>query len=113
MKRSAVDGESFLRIHGEKVPAMKIGDRYKYLGLQTGDTGYRVELSTKLNQQIERVTQARLYPQQRMEVLRQSILPGLFHQLVLGGMNRLGLRSLDVIVRRAVRKWLHLPQDTP
>ena len=112
-KKSLVDNSAFLRIHGEMVPALEIGESYKYLGLQAGDSGYEVDLTAKLNNQIKRITASKLRPQQRMEALRNHIIPGMYHQLVLGHYTLGKLKALDVKVREAVRKWTHLPKDTP
>ena len=109
----AVDTKPFLKIDGKEVKALSRSDRYKYLGLLAGASGYTVELKPQLKLKLDRVSKSKLYPQQKMEILRQNILPGLLHQLTLGGVNLSVLRALDVTVRIAVRKWLHLPHDTP
>lgn len=112
-KKAAVEGKSYLRIHGELVPSLDNQDRYKYLGLLVNGRGFATEAGVKLQLKCDRITAAKLKPQQRVEVLRHSVVPAMYHSLVLGGYTLGGLRALDVTIRKAMRKWLHLPMDTP
>lgn len=59
----------------------------------------------------DKLTKARLKPQQRLFALRAMVLPGLFYLLTLDNTtpNRLG--KMDAQSRAAVRKWLCLPHD--
>ena len=54
-----------------------------------------------------------LRPQQRLYALRVHLLPSFVHTLVLGEISQQLLEKMDKIVRKTVRKWLHLPGDTP
>ena len=69
-------------------------------------------VATKLQGYID-VTRAPLKPQQRLYVLKQHIIPSMFHQLVLTGSTNKLLKFLDVKIRGAVKQWLKLPKDTP
>lgn len=62
---------------------------------------------------LERVVAAPLNPWQRLEMIRTFCLPRLYHGLVLGAPDPLGLRRMDIVVRRYIRRWLHLSRDCP
>ena len=48
-----------------------------------------------------------------MQILKRNLLPWLTHPLVLERTNKGQLKRLDLSVRAAIGKWLHLPHDTP
>lgn len=58
------------------------------------------------------VKAAPLKPYQRLAVLRDFLIPGLIHGLVLGDAHRNTLRRMDRLIRSSVRAWLRLPKDT-
>lgn len=62
---------------------------------------------------LTRLTRAPLKPQQRLLILRQFLLPRLYHRLVLGLSTLRLLERLDLQIRAAVRRWLSLPHDVP
>jgi len=113
-KNWAVDSTPFLRVNGELVPALGITDAYKYLGLKLGASGVDVRSQTDtLTCKLERISLSELRPQQKMFVLRTQLLPGALHGLVFSDCYKTTLRNLDKTVRKAVRRWLHLPGDVP
>ena len=59
------------------------------------------------------VARAPLKPQQRNYILRVNVVPSLLHQLVCAQTTLGELRNIDVVLRKALRKFLHLPKDTP
>ena len=113
-KITAVDKEPFLWAHGELIPAMKVTDNYRYLGLELGYEGFDItSTTTQLMTRLQRLSKSALRPQQRMAVLREQVVPGLMHQLVLGDNSKKTLRNMDITIRRNIRAWLHLPPDVP
>lgn len=89
-----------------------VDDVWKYLGLNF--EGKAVEaFDGKLPVGLERITCAPLKPQQRLTLLREHVVPGVLHRLVLGTSTAHTLKTADVTMRLHVRKWLHLPHDTP
>ena len=112
-KRWVVNPSPILTIDGESVRSLSIVQTYKCLGLQAGPLGVRRSYGDFLTVGLDRLTRAPLKPQQRMFLLRCHLLPKLYHGLVLGEMTAKSLEGLDRLVRVAVRKWLHLPHDTP
>lgn len=66
----------------------------------------------KLETQLTRLSKAPLKPQQRMYFLRAHVIPGMYHRLVLDKITSGLLRHIDITIRKAILKWLHLPKDT-
>ena len=60
-------------------------------------------VATKLQGYIDNVTRAPLKPQQRLYVLKQHIIPSMFHQLVVASSTNKLLKFLDVKIRGAVK----------
>ena len=113
-KITAIDKEPFLWAHGELILAMKVTDNYWYLGLELGYEGFDItSTTTQLMTRLQRLSKSALRPQQRMAVLREQVVPGLLHQLILGDTSKKTLRNLDITIRRNIRAWLHLPPDFP
>ena len=117
-RRWVVNPDPIVQYGGSHIPPLAADETYKYLGVYVG-VSRRVErehLYTQtigsLNEWLQRVTDAPLKPQQRMQILRVHLLPKLHHSLVLGDPAKGLLVRLDVLLRRAVSKWLHLPHGT-
>ena len=64
-------------------------------------------------QLISNVSKAPLKPQQRLDILETNIIPQLIHQLVLAPCSALLLKNLDIQIRKAVNRWLCLPNASP
>src|SRR6218665_1753435 len=112
-KRWIANPTEFLTVDETMVKALNIIDTYRYLGIQAGPKGLRRTCGDSLRTSLDRLTRAPLKPQQRMFILRCHLLPGLYHSLVLGQITAGSLEQLDRAVRAAIRRWLHLPHDTP
>ena len=114
LKKSYVDPTPYLTIDGEVVPALKLGETYKYLGLKIGANGYDIrEITKKLIVQLDRLSEASFKPQQRLHALKVNVIGGMLHTLVLVHVSLKTLLNIDRTIRRYVRKWLHLQSDTP
>lgn len=57
-----------------------------------------------LREGLERIARAPLKPQQKMEVLRTFLLPGLLHHLLFNATGRITLAGAGVMVRGYVRR---------
>ena len=112
-KKWVVNPSEHLYIGAVPIPACSITQTYKYLSLFVGAKGPVSGVATKLQGYIDNVTRAPLKPQQRLYVLKQHIIPSMFHQLVLAGSTNKLLKFLDVKIRGAIKKWLKLPKDAP
>lgn len=113
-KKSAIDANCRFKINGTWMPTLQRTDEFKYLGVQFNPVG-RIKLDSieVLKQQLDRLTQAPMKPQQRLWILRTILIPRIMYKLVLGYATFGYLKKLDRVVRLYVRKWLHLPHDTP
>ena len=109
---SFTDGQSFLRVNNEGIPALKIDEAYKYLGLHVSAKGAEPRVLSKLTSSLENLRKAPLKPQQRLFALKQNVIPATLHQLVLGKPSRGLLKGLDKIIRKSCRNWLKLPHDS-
>ena len=114
-----VDSSSIVEIDGAAIPSLPASEAYRYLGVGMGsrpkDDRKRQAASCHalLEKQLNNISAALLKPQQRLKTLREHLLPKLTHQLVLVKPTKDLLMRLDVLVRRAVSKWLHLPHGSP
>ena len=112
-KRWYCDSNQYLKLNGLDVPAMKVTDAYRYLGISVGAKVEQPDVKTRLEFGLQQLTKAPLKPQQRLYLLRVHLLPSLHHQLILDRVTQGTLSWLDRIVRKAVRGWLRLPHDLP
>ncbi|GBN95220.1 Retrovirus-related Pol polyprotein from type-2 retrotransposable element R2DM [Araneus ventricosus] len=86
----------------------------KYLGLNFSAKGLLVaNCDSTLNDYLSKLKSAPLKSQQRLWILRNTLLPKLFHLLVLSSVPAGKLAKLDSITRAFVRGALYLPGDCP
>ena len=107
-----VSSEEFAKVNGSGIRTMGVEDTYKYLGIHMTYKGQASGAGEKLQKNLNSLTKAPLKPQQRMWMLNTSVLPALFHELVLSECTYGYVESLDLMIRAAVRSWLKLPRDT-
>lgn len=102
------------KLSGGELPASSLNDIWRYLGISFSPEGRsRLVLLRELRPLLERLTGAPLKPQQRLAILRTTVLPRLQYRLVLGRHGLGALKEADGTVRAAVRRWLRLPLDCP
>lgn len=112
VKKSVIDGKAQFLCLGNKLPALRREDEWRYLGVPFTPEGQAlVKPEKELTQAIEQLSKAPLKPQQRMFALRVMVLPGLYHQLTLGNITLSRLKKVDNITRAAVRRWCRIPHD--
>lgn len=113
-KYTAIDQKTIFTLKGRAVTPLKRTDVWNYLGIKFDSNG-----RTKINNlesimtQLERLSIAPLKPQQRLWIIRTILIPRMLHQLVLGDVSLGTLKRVDKTIRHFVRRWLHLPGDTP
>lgn len=113
-KKTAVDPSCRFKIQNAVIPALTRTDEWVYLGINFTANGRKIsDAKPKLTKQLELLTKAPLKPQQRIWALRVMVIPGLLYQGALGQTTVGYLRSLDCMIRGAVRRWLRLPGDCP
>ncbi len=61
---------------------------------------------------LQEITSAPLKPYQRVEIVRDFMVPKLLHELVLGCAHRNTISHIERMIRRSIRAWLRLPNDT-
>lgn len=113
-KKMRVDNRVF-RLGGVELPASGCTSSWRYLGVDYGSRGPLVpaRIGEMLAEHLLHLSKAPLKPQQRLHLLGQYLLPRFYHGLTFGRLSLGLLRQLDLMVRGAVRKWLHLPHDAP
>ncbi|CAD6238435.1 GSCOCG00012534001-RA-CDS, partial [Cotesia congregata] len=111
-KKTVIDANQTFLCRGQRIPALKRSDEWKYLGVPFSPTGKLCcDPCGKLNENLKILKAAPLKPQQRLFVLRTTVIPSLYHLLVLGNTTISLLNKLDKMVRASVRNWLMLPHD--
>lgn len=112
-KAFSCDSRPLLLEDGSSLAAVGPTATFRLLGVQCNWRGVSsgVELP-RFQRALESVTSAPLKPYQRLLILRQFLVPRYQYSWVCGAVHRDTLRAADVAMRRAVRRWLHLPSDT-
>jgi hypothetical protein len=113
-KKIAVDVSCRFRAGNALLPALKRSDSWKYLGIPFSPDG-KLPINVKLSftELLDKLSRAAFKPQQRLWILTKNIIPGYVYHLTCGNIKLGNLRAIDKLTRRALRKWLHLPNDTP
>nr|ACJ46647.1 reverse transcriptase [Triops cancriformis] len=98
---------------GQKMRNLNVGDSWRYLGIQFSHLGRAEKVTPDLTCLINRLQKAPLKLQQKLYALRIYLIPRLIHGLTLSKTNLGELKTLDKLIRKYIRAWLHLPDDTP
>lgn len=107
-----LDTKDRFKINGEIVKSINPCTPWKYLGINW--IGEKIDKHLPdIRPKLDRVKNALLKPQQKLEVITKVILPGIFHQAILGNASQEELSSIDVHVRNVVREIMHFPHDIP
>lgn len=113
-KKVKVDDSKTFRAGNSIMPALRVGETFRYLGLEFSTSGRCLFNPRRhIGEQLDAITRAPLKPQQRLYALREVVLPGLYHGFALSRTRIGALKAFDIRVRAAVRDWLRLPKDTP
>ncbi|GBM36534.1 Retrovirus-related Pol polyprotein from type-2 retrotransposable element R2DM [Araneus ventricosus] len=113
-KKTRVDSASPFYVNNAPLNILKANDSFKYLGLNFSAKGLVVgNCNPTLNNYLAKLKSAPLKPQQRIWILKNTLLPKLFHLLVLSFVPAGKLAKLDSITRAFVRGGgaLFLPGD--
>ena len=110
LKSTVLDTSSFL----PNIRSLGPCDSFKYLGLQFNWKGkLPTTAPSELINMLDNLSRAPLKPHQRMHLLRFFLIPRLTHSLSMAVVHLKTLKSMDLLVRSSVRKWLRLPKDVP
>ena len=80
-------------------------DNYKYLGILVVADGKPRSYGNILGEGLINLDRAPLKPKQRLDVLVNHMVPKLLH--------RTQVRKMEVTIKKADKRWLRLPMDTP
>lgn len=113
-KKTVVDSKCTFKIGRNIIQALKRTDEWKYLGIPFTPEGKAVSnIKDLLENRLQVLTKAPLKPQQRLWAVRNIVIPGTLYLLTLGGVTFGYLRTIDRMLRKYVRAWIHLPHDCP
>ncbi|CAL7932962.1 unnamed protein product [Xylocopa violacea] len=114
LKKTAVDVQTKFNCDGRILRTLGRGEEIKYLGIKFNPQGRsRFKPQDVICPGLENLRRAPLKPQQRLFALRIGLIPRVYYHLALGDVTISALKTVDVQVRQAVRKWLNLPHDVP
>lgn len=111
-KKMKVLSRGNITVQGSTLRQVGVLDAWKYLGINFEGTK-KASVGVSVCTDLAKLCRAPLKPQQRLQILKSSVLTKHLHQLVLGRVTLQRLRNLDGEIRKAVRKWLSLPNDVP
>jgi hypothetical protein len=111
-KKMKVVTDNVVQIEGKALKQTGINEVWKYLGVRYEGANICKD-RVCLKADLEKLDRAPLTPQQRLEFLKNNVLTKHLHTLVLGRTTITKLRELDLKIRKIVRKWLSLQNDTP
>ncbi|GBN75980.1 Retrovirus-related Pol polyprotein from type-2 retrotransposable element R2DM [Araneus ventricosus] len=113
-KKTKVDSATPFYIKSDSLRILKTCDSFKYLGVNFSAKGLLAEdCCPTLKDYLTKLKSAPLKPQQRLWILKNTLLPKLFHLLVLSSVTAGKLAKLDSVTRAFVRGALFLPNDCP
>lgn len=108
-----LETKNYFKINREhEIQSIGPSTKWKYLGVHL--TGEKIDKHLpSLQGKLNRVKDALLKPQQKLEIIGKIIIPSINHQACLGLATQDELNSIDTHVRSVVRGLMHLPQDVP
>ena len=111
-KKVAIDPKITFQIRGRAIPTLRRSSEWVYLGVPFTPEGRVLNnIRSTLDTKLAKLTKAPLKPQQRLWILRNSVIPSMLYLLTTGAIHIGTLRAMDKNIRQAVRRWLNLPPD--
>lgn len=111
-KTSVLDASNKFTIGSETIKSITSSTKWKYLGIHF--TGEKIDKQLPdISLKLDRVKNALLKPQQKLDLISNIIIPSVFHQAILGNATQEELNSIDIQVRKTVREIMHFPHDVP
>lgn len=111
-KTTALVTTPTFKVGGKYIEPITPSTKWKYLGIHF--TGEKIDKHLPdLTPRLERVKNALLKPQVKIEVISKVILPAIFHQAILGNSTQEELSAIDILVRKTIREIMHFPHDLP
>ena len=98
----------------DTIPCARVSESVRYLGLDISPAGASIrDRLGKLTSWLRNVQKYRLKPEQRVEIVRSTVLGKLAYSLRNSNVNRQILEQMDRAIRGYMKKVLHLPPGTP
>uniref|UniRef100_A0A5S6QF58 Reverse transcriptase domain-containing protein n=1 Tax=Trichuris muris TaxID=70415 RepID=A0A5S6QF58_TRIMR len=94
------------------LPCFTASGFLKYLGVDFNPFGRRKCQIEKADILIQRVCKAELKPQQKLEMIRTYLVPRFLYSLTVGNPLAHTAKTIDKMIRQAVKQILHLPLTT-
>lgn len=114
LDKGVVNGCQPWEIGGRPIHMVDPGETVRYLGVEVGP-GHGIktpDLIPTIQEWIGKIKKAPLKPSQRVRVLNSFALPRMMYRADLGGVPATTLATIDGMVRKAVKAWLHLNPST-
>lgn len=111
-KTTALSTTPTFKVDDQHIDPITPSTKWKYLGIHF--TGEKIDKHLPdIAPKLERVKNALLKPQVKIEVISKVILPQIFHQAILGNSSQEELSTIDILVRKTIREIMHFPHDLP
>ncbi|VDQ03110.1 unnamed protein product [Trichobilharzia regenti] len=105
---------TIFNINCQSIPAISPTEEFTYLGVPFNYKDRRcLDHVGVLNGYLDNRKRPPLKPHQRIEILKNNLIPRLLYSLTLSITLRNTLKTMDKLIRAAVCRWLHLPKDAP
>ena len=105
--------EPTYHINNHPIPSTRYNQFFKYLGVQFNPSGKMKVNIDKVTDYLHYFQLSPLKPQQKLFMLREYLIPNLYHQLILGRITMGLLKQLDLKIRQSIKSFLHLQHFTP
>jgi hypothetical protein len=99
---------SNINVAGVRPHSLSSGEFFRYLGVQFDPSGRTAPNKTALTELLEKLTKAKLRPNQRLYFLRHHLIPTLLHELVLGRATAGLLDTWDGLIKHFLKRHLKL-----
>ena len=100
-------------LNNHPIPGTRYNDFFKYLGIQFNPSGKMKVNINKVSDYLHYLQSSPLKPQHKLFMLREYLIPKLYHQLILGRITISLLKQLDPKIRQSIKSFLHLQHFTP
>ena len=105
--------EPTYHINNHPIPGTRYNQFFKYLRVQFNPSGKMKVNINKVTDYLHYLQSSPLKPQQKLFMLREYLIPKLYHQLILGRITMGLLKQLNLKIRQSIKSFLHLQHFTP
>jgi hypothetical protein len=119
LKRPEIKNRVNIKIGGVTIPITKDDTPYRYLGdpmsisAEVSRKGVIASVVKKFTDNLATLDTLPILPHTKLKVLSVCLLPALEFSLRVSSWRSSTAKSLDVCIRRSVRRWLRLPTGSP